>query len=77
MNFSFIMEEKLWLYIKTIDLFEQIYSYRTFIYNRKIMELWKKKLWHCNEKNGTTSKTVKLCFTMKKKLWYYGEKLWH
>ena len=43
MNFSFIMEEKLWLYIKTIDLFEQIYSYRTFMYNRKTMELWKKK----------------------------------
>ena len=59
MKFSFIMEE-LWLYTKTIDIFEQIYSYRTFNYNRKNYGTMKRNLWHCNEKNGTTTKTVKL-----------------
>ena len=52
--------EELWLYTKTIDLFEQIYSYRTFIYNRKLWNYEEKTIQHCNEKNGTTTKTVKL-----------------
>ena len=61
-----------------MEVFEQIYSFRTFIYyGKKTMELLKKKLWFCGKntmvlwkKNyDTLPKTMELWFT----LIYYGK----
>ena len=52
--------------------FEQIYSFRTFIYYGKTMVLWK-KLWCYGKNYGTIPKTMELWFTMEKKLLYYGK----
>ena len=66
--------ENLQLYIKRIEVIKQIYSFRTLIYDGKIMVLWQKtmvlwekKIWHYNENYGT------LIYYIWKKLCYYGK----
>ena len=63
--------EKLWLYTKTKEIFQQIKSFRTLIYYGKLWYFVNCKL----EKKNYGS--------MEKKLWYYGktmvlhQKLWN
>ena len=68
-NFDFYWK-KLGQYHKTIEVFEQIYSFRTFIYSRKTMALWEKKLWYYAENYGTLIYYEK-AMVLWKKIWYY------
>ena len=62
-NFDLELKKKLWLYTKTIEVFEQIWSLKT--YYRKTMVLWK-KLWYYVENYGSNKLQLTIVF-----FWFY------
>ena len=71
-KFDFVMEKTMVIYTETIEVFKQIYSFRTLIYYEKTTVLRKKNFGSIEKKNNDSRKLWNFDLLWNK-LWCYGK----